>query len=142
MAPTRAARRQSPTASIRRRKSSDPTAGHNGALSHCGAEVGGWSVYRWCRNLLAAPINAVSRVDAVNRGLRCVMPQCTGPGFIRSTFPFIALEKSQVRHRVGGDEFVLVGGQFGLAQQPPPGAGIEIDLVQQTPVRMAGIKRN
>src|SRR5947209_783200 len=100
---------------MRRRNLSDPTAGHDGALSHRTGEVGGESVYRWCRNWLASPIDAVFRVNAVNRGLRWIKPQCTGPGFIRSTFPLIALKKSQVGHRVRRDEFMLVGGRFGLA---------------------------
>src|SRR6185436_13594127 len=63
------------------------------------------------------------------------------PGFVGPAAPLVPLIEGEERNRVAGTEFLLRRG-LGRLVRFSPGAGVEVSLVQDVAVGVAGVERN
>jgi len=68
--------------------------------------------------------------------------QHTVPYFKRAPAAFVTLIERQIAHRLAGNEFVLSNRKLRLAIYTPPGARVEVDLIQHKAVGEAGVQRH
>ena len=69
-------------------------------------------------------------------------PQLPGPRFKWSTTAFVAVEERKIGHGIRDNELVFTRRQLRLTMQTTPGTAIEIDLIQDITVGIAGVKWN
>src|SRR5262245_11951731 len=80
-------------------------------------------------------------VQAVTAGCQRVDAQSGGPSFVWPAAAFGLSVKSQITHRVSGDELVLTGSKLCLTVNSPPGARVEVSLMQNIAVGKTSIER-